>query len=223
MPDRLPILYSFRRCPYAMRARLAIRASGVTCELREVVLRDKAPEFLAASSKATVPVLVPPKGAVIEQSLDVMLWALAQNDPKDWLHPQTGTRAQMMALIRLAEDDFKPNLDRTKYASRYPQADRAQARNCAAGFLMDLNALLAKHSFLFGNRAALADMAIAPFVRQFASIDRPWFDSQPWPELVEWLDKFLQSVEFTSVMTKYAKWQAGDPVIVFPERGSDAS
>ncbi|MEJ6714330.1 MAG: glutathione S-transferase [Rhodobacterales bacterium] len=217
MVDALPILYSFRRCPYAMRARLAIAAAGVQCELREVLLRDKAPEFLETSPKATVPVVVMPDGQVIDQSLDVMLWALAQNDPAEWLIAPQGKLADMLDLIAQADGDFKTNLDHYKYVSRDPDSDGTTARDAASVFLHALNSRLSQHSFLFGDRTALSDMAIAPFVRQLAAVDQVWFDSQPWIHLKRWLAMFLASSEFAAVMTKYKKWQAGDPVTLFPE------
>ncbi|MFT5000973.1 MAG: glutathione S-transferase [Paracoccaceae bacterium] len=213
----LPFLYSFRRCPYAMRARLAIQAAGVTCELREILLREKAPEFLAASEKATVPVVVTNAGNVIEQSLDVMLWALAQADPFRWLVPETGTIDQAMALIAQADADFKDNLDHYKYASRFENGEGEKARDAASGFLYGLNDRLANTENLTGGRTSLADMAIAPFVRQFANVDRAWFDQQNWPHLLAWLNRFLASTDFNAIMTKYPKWQSGDAPTNFPQ------
>lgn len=205
------ILYSFRRCPYAMRARLAIQAAGVTCELREIVLRDKAPEFLAASPKGTVPVVIA-DGVVIEESFDVMLWALRQNDPQDWLDmPDAG-----YDLIKTSDGPFKANLDRTKYASRYPDMDVSEARNGASEFLHQLDKQLTGQTWLYGDRPCLADFAILPFVRQFANIDRDWFNAQGWDHLIGWLDRFLTSDAFASIMTKYPKWVAGDTPTQFP-------
>ena len=140
MSADLPILYSFRRCPYAMRARLALLSSGRRCELREIVLRDKAPEFLAASPKGTVPVLIAPDGTVIEESLDVMMWALEQHDPEQWLSPPDGHRDAMLALIDRCDTAFKPNLDAYKYASRDTPEKALAARTAAATFLTELDA-----------------------------------------------------------------------------------
>lgn len=175
----LPVLYSFRRCPYAMRARLALAVSGQVCELREVVLRAKPQGLLQASPKATVPVLVLPDGTVLEQSLDIMRWALACNDPAGWLTPSLGDEAGMLALIAECDGPFKQALDRCKYPSRYPEADAALARARAVEWLQGLEARLAEQPFLFGTQVALADMAIAPFVRQFAGIDADWWAAQP--------------------------------------------
>ncbi len=214
--EALPTLYSFRRCPYAMRARLALLASGIRCELREIVLKDKAPEFLCASPKGTVPVVVTPSGSVIEQSLEVMEWALGQNDPHGWLVPEEGSAEEMNALIDECDGPFKTALDRYKYATRYEGADPMAERAKGAAFLMELNARLATRAYLFGSRAGLADMAIAPFVRQFANVDRAWFDQEPWPHLISWLEGFLASASFEAIFKKYPKWHAGDAPTVFP-------
>ncbi len=212
----LPVLYSFRRCPYAMRARLALVAADQRVELREIVLRDKAPEFIAASAKATVPVMVMADVSVLDESYDILVWALAQNDPLGLALPDTGTYQQALALVRRCDDDFKPHLDHYKYASRYDDLDAGKERELASVFLWDLNQRLAVSEFLFGGRRSAADIGIAPFVRQFANVDRDWFWAQDWPHLIRWLDAFLGSDDFKSIMIKYAKWNEGDPVTVFP-------
>lgn len=214
MPDK-PILYSFRRCPYAMRARLAIATSGVACQLREIVLRDKEPEFLEASPKATVPVLIN-DGQVIEESLDIALWALECNDPEEWLQPEIDSLEEMLVLIGEGDGPFKDHLDRYKYASRHADVDSDDEREAAGEFLFKLDQLLSERAYLYGGRISLADMTLAPFVRQFANVDREWFDAQPWPNLLRWLTEFLESERFQSIMEKYPKWQAGDPLTVFP-------
>jgi len=194
-----------------MRARLAILASGLTVELREIVLREKALEFLASSSKGTVPVLVTPS-VVIEESLEVMLWALDRSDPESWLvMPEAGYE-----WIARCDGPFKTALDHTKYAVRYPDLDPKQERGRAAEFLLDLNSQIANSGWIFGATCTLADMAIVPFIRQFANSDRSWFDAQPWPNLQRWLSRFLASDRFVSIMTKYPKWQAGDHPVIFP-------
>jgi glutathione S-transferase len=206
----LPVLYSFRRCPYAMRARLALASSRLAYELREVVLRSKPPELLAASPKGTVPVLVLPGGDVIDESLDVMLWALRQHDPDGWL---AGDFNSMMALIAGNDGDFKQHLDRYKYPNRYADehSDDAQRfgeshRAAGATWLASLQHQLREQNFLFGNRASLADMAVLPFVRQFAHTDAVWFATQPWPQLAEWLAHFEASALYQGVMNKQAPW-----------------
>ena len=215
----LPILYSFRRCPYAMRARLAIAVSGLTVELREVDLKDKPAEMLRASPKGSVPVLVDVDGRVLEESLDIMLWALQQHDPARWLVPETGCLENMLALIAQCDGDFKHDLDRYKYPGRYAGVD-AQThlihRTAGAVFLAQLDARLNQPPYLFGQQPALADMAIAPFVRQFAQTDLDWFNQQPWPGLRVWLASIINSSDFANIMTKYAKWAPGDERVCFP-------
>ncbi len=212
----LPILYSFRRCPYAMRARMGLRAAGQLCELREVVLRDKPGEMVEASPKATVPILVLPGGEVVDESFDIMVWALKQNDPDNWLTPEEGTLADMIDLIEQCEAEFKPHLDRYKYTNRYEEADPGVHRSEAEKFLAVLESRLVKFPFLFGSRKALADFAIAPFIRQFANTDKAWFDASPYPRLQAWLEEFLSSESFLSVMTKYPQWQPGAEPVMFP-------
>jgi glutathione S-transferase len=208
----LPILYSFRRCPYAMRARLALASSGLAYELREVALRSKPAELLAASPKGTVPVLVLPGGEVIDESLDVMLWALRQRDPDGWLE---GDLPSMLALIAGNDGDFKRQLDRYKYPNRYAGEHGGDAQRFAelhraagAAWLASLQLRLREQNFLFGDRASLADMAVLPFVRQFAHTDAAWFAEQPWPQLTEWLAQFEASALYQSVMDKHAPWLA---------------
>lgn len=210
-----PILYSFRRCPYAMRARLALNSAEIETELREILLREKAPEFLRASPKGTVPVLVS-DGQVIEESRDVMLWALRQKDPEGWLEmPDEGC-----ALIDEADGPFKDALDRYKYTTRY-ESDASAERERGANFIRKLDGMLSQ-KFLFGDRATLADRAIQPFIRQFANTDGDWFDTQPWTRVHRWLSDFLDSPEFAAIMRKYPVWKAGDPVTIFPGDPADA-
>ena len=203
-----PILYSFRRCPYAMRARLALAYAGQRVELREVVLRDKPDAFLRISPSATVPCLHT-GDQVIDESLDVMIWALEHNDPAGWADmPDAG-----WDWINRADGPFKHALDRTKYANRHPDSDANEQRQLAAGFLADLNAQISDWMFA---RPTLADYAILPFVRQFAFIDKAWFDAQPWPNLHGWLERFLDSDQFAAIMVKYPQWVEGDTPTYFP-------
>lgn len=206
-----PILYSFRRCPYAMRARMALLISGTPVRLREVVLRDKPKEMIAASPKATVPVLVQNDGAVIDESLAIMHWALDRHDPNGWLENE----AAGDDLIAEADSDFKDNLDRYKYPTRYDDVDPIVHRSAGLEFLMKLEKRLAANDQLLGNRASLADFAIFPFIRQFANSDRNWFDVQSLPALQNWLAAHLESDLFTTVMTKYAQWKTGDAEPLF--------
>jgi glutathione S-transferase len=214
MAGALPVLYSFRRCPYAMRARLALAASGEPYELREVVLRDKPAELLAASPKGTVPVLVLPDGRVIEESLEVMLWALRRKDLEGWLVPPKASLDDMLALITGNDGEFKRSLDRYKYPNRYPEESAGDAQAFAqlhraqgAAWLARLDGML-EGGWLFGARASLADMALLPFVRQFAHTDAAWFAAQPWPRLQAWLAGFEASAPYACVMGKHAPWRA---------------
>jgi len=214
--DLTPVLYSFRRCPYAMRARMAIAVSGRRCELREVVLRDKPAELLEASPKGTVPVLVDVDGSVFAQSLDIMLWALRRNDPERWLQPDGGTLDDMLSLIAECDGEFKRNLDGYKYPGRQPGANAGMHRQQGAQFLERLDARLQCSRCLHGDHVALADIAIAPFVRQFAHVDPAWFDAQPWPRLHAWLSARLGAPIFSLVMDKVPQWRAGERGVSFP-------
>ncbi|MEL7454018.1 MAG: glutathione S-transferase, partial [Pseudomonadota bacterium] len=181
-----PILYSFRRCPYAMRARMALVVAGHQVELREVVLRNKPVELLDASSKGTVPVLVLPTGEVIDESLDVMDWALAQHDPQNWTDTENNTAQR--DLIKACDRDFKPQLDRYKYPNRYPNEDLKDPRGLGLAWLKThLTERLNERAYLFGPSPGLADIAIFPFVRQFANTDRDWFSAAADGALVRWL------------------------------------
>ncbi len=179
--------------------------------LREILLRDKPGAFLTTSPKGTVPVI--DTGAeIIEESRDVMIWALAQNDPACWLNmPDSGH-----ALIDECDGPFKKALDHTKYAVRYPDVDIAVERAKAMAFLATLDARLSETEFLLGQRRTLADMAILPFVRQFANTDRNWFDAQGLAAVARWLDAFLESADFAAIMTKYPPWQEGQDAVLFP-------
>ncbi|NQY98868.1 MAG: glutathione S-transferase, partial [Henriciella sp.] len=207
-----------RRCPYAMRARMAIARSGIECRLREVVLRDKPAEMLDASPKGTVPVIVKADGSVIEESLDVMAWALAQNDADNWLTPDQGTREDMDALVAESDGPFKRALDRYKYPNRYEEERvvRDDQRSLGRNFLEALNTRLEGQANLFGDRVSYADIAVFPFIRQFANTDRDWFDAQDLPNLQAWLERHLDSDLFKSVMPKFAQWKTGDPEPIFP-------
>ena len=211
-----PVLYSFRRCPYAMRARLALLVSGQTCELREVVLRNKPAALLAVSPKATVPVLVTGEGQVIEQSLDIMLWALRQNDPQEWLGQDESGLAPALAWIQRCDGDFKQHLDRYKYPHRYELPDGLAHRALAVDFLHDLNASIQTHGQLLSETPRLADAAIAPFVRQFAHTDPAWFAAQNWPALQAWLAQFESSTLFLRAMPKFEPWAPEQPPLFFP-------
>jgi glutathione S-transferase len=205
-----PILYSFRRCPYAMRARMALYVSGQTCELREVVLRNKPTEMLEIAPNETVPVLLLENGEVLDQSLDIMLWSLRKNDPSGWLDPKDGVLNEMLALIEETDGDFKLNLDHYKYAPRRQNGDPKIYRKRGEIFVQTLNARLENNEYLLGKKPILADYAILPFVRQFANTDRNWFDSLPYPQLQKWMEVLLTGGLFFAVMNKYPAWKSGD-------------
>lgn len=217
MTDALPILYSFRRCPYAMRARMALLISQQHCALREIVLRDKPDQMLEASPKGTVPVLVLPDGSVIDESFEVMVWALTQNDPENWLAAWTEDQNGTRDLIAHNDGPFKAHLDRYKYPTRYDGVDPIEERDGGVQFLQRLEDRLALNGHLSGPSRSIADMAIAPFIRQFANTDRDWFDSLDMPKLHAWLDSILSSQIFLQIMKKYPVWQPGDAEPIFAE------
>lgn len=204
----LPILYSFRRCPYAMRARMALLISGQACYIREVVLRDKPTEMIAASAKATVPVLVLGNGQVIDESLDIMRWALGRSDPEAWLGGDDPV------LIARNDGAFKQHLDRYKYAGRHG-TDPVEHREAALAILAGLEERLGGTSNLCRESRSLTDMAIMPFVRQFAATDRAWFGAQPLPRLRQWLARHEASPLFGQAMARLASWRPGEPPIIF--------
>ena len=210
MGKDIPILYSFRRCPYAIRARWALLSSNIEVELREVILKDKPHEFLKVSYSGTVPCLQL-KDKIIDESIDIMIWALRKNDPEGWLDMP----AEGYHLIDEVEKKFKPNLDKTKYATRYPQNDSKVSKNLAIEYLINLDKKI-KGEFFFGEQPKLADIAIFPFVRQFANIDINWFNEFGWQKLQNWLTAFVGSNMFDKSQKKFVKWRpAADPVF-FP-------
>ena len=198
-----PILYSFRRCPFAIRARLALAVSGTRYEVRETSLRAKPAGLLAASAKGTVPVLVLPDGRVIDESLDIMRWALSNGDPEGWLERDDP------ALISANDGPFKHDLDCYKYPDRH-DADPLDHRDHGLTLLRDLDARLSVTTFLGGSARGMTDAAIVPFVRQFAAVDPDWFAAQRLPQLSRWLQDILASDLFQSIMFRAPLWDAGD-------------
>ncbi|WP_392889130.1 glutathione S-transferase [Pseudomonas migulae] len=195
-------LYSFRRCPYAMRARMALRYSGVAVDIVEVSLKAKPAEMLALSSKGTVPVLSV-DGLVIDESLAIMRWALEQNDPQNWLlKDDPAGRAHIAALIEENDQVFKIHLNRYKYAERYPEQPMTFYRSEGEVFLRRLDEMLEGRDYLLAEHPSLADVALMPFIRQFAHVDREWFGQTPYVRLQAWLQRFLESELFTSIMKK---------------------
>lgn len=196
----LPILYSYRRCPYAMRARMALKYAGIAIEIREISLRDKPAHLIEVSPKATVPVLVLLDGAVLEQSLDIMHWALQQRDIDGWLLADS---EQMRQLIAENDTSFKQALDRYKYAIRFPEQSMEDYRSQGEAFLAKLEQRLTQTGFLVSEQISLADIAIFPFIRQFSAVDADWFASVPYVRLKAWLSLLVESEIFNSIMGKY--------------------
>jgi len=215
-------LYSFRRCPYAMRARLGIVLAGIQVELREIVLRHKPAHMLAISPKGTVPVLqLAGNGKhVLEESRDILQWALEQQDPQGLLNTDL---ARAQALIDKNDNEFKHWLDRYKYFDRYPELTQSEYRQRGEVFLQELEHLLAQQPYLLGPRISIADLGIMPFVRQFAHVDRDVFYNLPYPHLQQWLKHWLEHPAFVQTMVKYKPWQEGDDLVIFPEQALPAS
>lgn len=209
-----PRLYSFRRCPYAMRARLGLLFAGRQVELREITLKNKPPQMLAISPKGTVPVLQLLDGTVIEESREIMTWALEQQDAQGLLAAQTLPQAN--ALIDKNDNEFKYWLDRYKYADRHLDMSQAEYRQRGEAFLQMLEELLIKNPYLLGESITIADIGIMPFVRQFAHVNRKVFYDLPYPNLQRWLQDWLNHPLFLQAMTKFAPWQEKDDVVVFP-------
>ncbi len=198
-----PLLFSFRRCPYAIRARLAIASAQVAVQVREVALRDKPPDMLAISPKGTVPVLQLADGQVLEESIDIMFWALRQNDPQSWLRESTADASLAQGWVDLCDTQFKPLLDRYKYANRHPQLTQVEHRQQAIdAFLSPLDAWLGERRYLTGDMSCWADAAVFPFVRQFAMVEPAWFAQAAWPDLHRWLGAWLQGDLFHRVMVR---------------------
>ena len=211
--NNLPILYSFRRCPYAMRARMAIHISGQKCELREVLLRDKPPSMIEYSAKGTVPVLILQDGKVIDESLDVIDWALNLNDPDDWQRSKDTKKTK--ELIKINDVEFKYHLDRYKYSKRYDNEDPEFHRKKCLKFIESVNNELNNSKYIFDDNISYADIVLLPFIRQFRIADIEWFDSLPYDNLKKWLSSFLNSSLLNSIMKKYDLWKEGDKSIVF--------
>ncbi|WP_413499958.1 glutathione S-transferase [Psychrobacter maritimus] len=214
MTSSYPCLYSFRRCPYAMRARLGILFAELQVELREITLKNKPPQMLAISPKGTVPVLHLLDGTVIEESREIMTWALAQQDPQGLLHDAALHESNV--LIDKNDNEFKHWLDRYKYADRHLEMSQTEYRQKGEVFLQLLEELLTKNPYLLGKGITFSDIGIMPFVRQFAHVNRDVFYNLPYPNLQRWLQDWLQHPLFLQAMTKFQPWQDGDEVVVFP-------
>jgi len=211
-----PLLYSFRRCPYAMRARWSLLISEQVCIIREILLKAKPAHMLELSPKGTVPVLLLPDETVLEESLDIMHWALGKRDLEHWLEPQEGSASDMQALIHRNDHDFKKHLDRYKYPHRYENIDQVSQRTEAEKFIQSLEERLTKNQFLFGNRRCFADIAIVPFIRQFINTDKQWFETSSYTAVRSWANQLLGGTDFETVMTKYPLYEPDKKVERFP-------
>jgi len=202
-----PILYSYRRCPYAMRARMALRYANIDVEIREIALREKPAHMLAVSPKGTVPVLVLASGEVLEQSLDIMDWALEQSDVDEWVVQHQEGQKLTADLIATNDDAFKKALDKYKYAIRFPENPPDVYRADGEAFLQRLESLLQQNTYLCCNTISKVDVAIFPFVRQFSMVDEAWFKVAGYPALKAWLNGLLKSPLFIDVMQKHPVWK----------------
>jgi glutathione S-transferase len=207
----LPILYTLRNCPYAMRARIGIHKAQLQIDLREVNLKQKPAEMLAASPKGTVPILVLENNqqspTVIDESLEVMLWALVENDPDNLLHSfDQSALPMMLAIITLFDDEFKTCLNTYKAARRYREDNVIECRQACEVFIQELENRLHQGPFLMSAQESLADIALIPFIRQFAKVERQWYLQAPYPRVRQWLNYYLQSAMFTKVMAKHEFW-----------------
>ncbi|MDB2414826.1 glutathione S-transferase [Rickettsiales bacterium] len=210
--NNLPILYSFRRCPYAMRARMAIIYSGLKCILREVDLKNKPEQLMEISPKATVPVLCMPDGRLIDESLDIIKYAISQNDPDGW----GDFGGEYENIVKVNDMDFVPFLRKYKYFERYKENSQEYYRKqCEEIFLKKIEKKLSENSYLLGNKLTAADIAIMPFIRQFAGVDNLWFESCEYKNTRKWLTNLVKSNLFEKIMIKNKPWKEGDKPVLF--------
>ncbi|MEC8877265.1 MAG: glutathione S-transferase [Pseudomonadota bacterium] len=210
----LPILYSFRRCPYAMRARMVLLHSKIQCEIREITLSSKPKEMLTISPKGTVPVLILENGDILDESLDVMLWAIEQGNLRNLFN---SGKKEILDLIKINDGEFKDAIDRYKYSSLYPEKPMIEYRKMGEPFLEKIESYLEKNKFIFGKNISLADLAIFPFIRQFCRVDIDWFNSSLFKKIKEWTLFFEGSENFIDIMRKIKPWTTGDKPTLFLE------
>ncbi len=213
-----PVLYTFRRCPYCMRAHMALKKAGIKVELREVKLSAMPDELLAVSPDKTVPVLVLEDGTSIDESWQIVQWALAQNDPDNWLgKSQQGDNSALLLdaeiLIESNDYSFKLDLDHYKYADRYPEHDQTYYRQACEEFIEDLEEMLKQKPYLIADHLSLADIGVFPFIRQFSLVDIDWFQQAPYPNVQSWLQNLINSALFQNVFQKHDLWKKGDTTI----------
>ena len=210
----LPILYSFRRCTYAMRARMVLLHSKIQCEIREIKLSNKPKEMLAISPKGTVPVFILENGDILDESLDVMLWAIEQGNLRNLFNLG---KKEILDLIKINDGEFKDAIDRYKYSSLYPEKPMIEYRKMGELFLEKIESYLEKNKFIFGKNISLADLAIFPFIRQFCRVDIDWFNSSLFKKIKEWTLFFEGSENFIDIMRKIKPWTTGDKPTLFLE------
>ncbi|MCW8900271.1 MAG: glutathione S-transferase [Gammaproteobacteria bacterium] len=211
-----PILYSLRQCPYAMRARISLLLAKQTVLLRDIVMKNIPSEMLAVSPKGTVPVLLFDDSSVIEESIDIMTWALKQNDPSNLLRShQPNDYQEMFELIKRNDNEFIEALNKYKAAARYHDAAESTYRRQCEPFITYLEECLTRHDYLIGATPSLADYAILPFIRQFSRVDRKWYLQAPYPKLQHWLEQHYQNPIFSKAMTKYPQWLDNKESILF--------
>ncbi|NOR41692.1 MAG: glutathione S-transferase [Gammaproteobacteria bacterium] len=208
-----PILYSFRRCPYCMRAHMALKQTGIKIELREVKLSDMPEEALSISPEATVPILALPDGTVITESWDIVKWSLAQNDADKWLGNNDEHSLDAEVLIETNDFSFKEDLDHYKYADRFPDHSEEHYRKACEAFIEELEEMLIDNNFLLAGQLSLADIGVFPFIRQFSLVNKEWFDNAPYPKVQKWLDNIISTELFQHVFQKHELWQADDIAI----------
>ncbi len=204
-----PILYSFRRCPYCMRAHMALKYAGLKIILRDVKLSDLPAEVLAVSPHATVPSLAISENEYMDESWDIVKWAVQQNDPGNWLGENNEYLNEAEMLVEINDFSFKDDLDHYKYADRYPEHPMEYYRENGEEFLEELTELLQQNTFLSADHITITDIAVFPFIRQFAMVDKEWFDKSPYPELQRWLLAMLSSEWFIEAFKKHETWETG--------------
>lgn len=208
-----PVLYSFRRCPYCMRAHMALKNSGIKVELREVDLNNMPEEALSASEHETVPILVLPNGSVMDESWDILKWALQQNDPDNWLGEDNEFLLDAEILIETNDFSFKEDLDHYKYADRFPEHSQEHYRQACEVFIEELEEMLSENKFLLADQLTLADIGVFPYVRQFSLVNKDWFEQSSYTHVKTWLNNLIDSELFQDVFQKHALWKTGDDAI----------
>lgn len=207
------VFYSRRRCPYCMRAHMALRYAGITAELREVDLKKYPPQALAKSPGASIPVLLLPDGRVIDESWDIVKWALEQNDPDNWCGVNGEYMLDAEILIETNDFSFKEDLDHYKYAKRYPEYSAEHYRQLCEEFIEELEEMLTDHRYLLAEQLSLADIGVFPFIRQFSLVDKKWFAAAPYPRVRQWLNGLIKTELFQHVFQKHDIWREGAPAI----------